>query len=667
MLLETLVVALTAKIDDFKKELGAADKEAESWSKGLGGKIAKFAGGAALAGATALAGAVAGIGTAAMGAWSDFDEASDALIHATGASGDALTEMENSVKNLYGSTAGLGVSMGDIGAVMGEVNTRTGQTGSDLEELTSTIMNFSRMTGTDGVAATAALTSVLGQFGEATANGSAYLNEMYGAGQLFGISFEELTAQLQKFGPQLQNMGFSLDESIGMLGQWEKAGVNSQSMLMGLSGASAKFAADGIPMQEGLQQTIDAIKNAGSETEALGIAYDVFGRKAGAEMVAAIKNGNMEFEAAAAAVAGTTSALDDASVRVLDFPDTWEMATKKITTALVPLGSSLAELIDAILPAVTKGIEWVVAAIGPLVSGLVDWGKWIVSVVQDGDKLQKWLGGAPAWIQTVVNAVRGIIDWFKSFGETMDAQATGRLAFFKDWVDQNMPRLQAIFQNVLGAIQGFWDTFGGSIMTIVDFVFNTIWTIIDTGLKNVMDLVSAVLQILSGDFEGGFNTIIGIVERTGAMLWDIMGGLVRTIVDAITQVDWLELGRNIIMGMINGITAMSSALWQAAKNVSQSLWDRMTGWWRTGSPSRKAEDGLGVPIGQGIGLGIESGIDMRAIDGAMNGVFEGAQFSGSAAVGGPTTNYVTITVQGGNRDETRDGVMDALRAVGVMA
>lgn len=666
MLLETLIVALVAESKGFSDGLKDADKEAEGWSKGMAGKVAKFAGGAALAGVTALAGAVTAVGAAAMSAWGEFDEASDALIHATGASGDALAEMEQSVKDLYGSTAGLGVTMGDIGAVMGEVQTRTGLTGDGLESLTSSIMNFSRMTGVDGVNATASLTRTMGDWGVSTENATSLLNQMYGAGQKFGITFDSLSGKLVQFGAPLRQMGFSLEESMAMLGKWEQEGVNTELVIGSLRIAAGKFADANVPLRDGLNQTMEAIKAAGSESEALSIAMDTFGARAGPDMAAAIREGRFEIEAAVEALQGTETALDDASERVLDFPDAWEMATKQVTTALVPLGTSLAELISAVLPALTGAIGWVVDALGPWIDRLSDLIGMLTRTVDEGKGFSGWLDRLPEPLRRVSDAIGGIIDWFRNLGGTISEQGTGKLSFLKDWVDQNLPRLQQIFEAVLGAIQGFWDTFGGSIMTVVDFVFGTIWTVIDTALKNVMDLVSAVLQILTGDFEGGFNTLIGIAERTVQTLRGIMQGLVGAIVDAVTQIDWLALGENIIMGMINGITNMSQRLWDAARSVSQNMWDRMTGWWQTGSPSRKAEDELGVPIAEGLMIGIGDGIDLSAIDASMGSVFEGMSLAQPVAAGA-TNNYITINVSGADREESRLGVLDGLRQAGMMA
>lgn len=689
-LLETLVVALTANAKDFKKGLDDADRDAEKWSSGIAGKVAKFAGGAALAGVTALAGATVAVGKAAMDAWGQFDEASDALINATGASGAALEEMEESVKRLYGSTAGLGVGMGVIGEVMGALKQRVNLTGADLEILTGTVMNFARMTGEDAVGATEALTRTMNAWGVEATAGDELLNQMYAAGQKFGISFSQLSEQVTRFAPQMQGMGLSLQESMGLLALWEQQGLNSQAMLMGLNTASAKFAEAGTPVRQGLEETIASIQNAGSETEALAIAYETFGQRAGGQMVKAIQDGNLSLASAVDLLGSTEGALDSASERVLDFPDTWEMAMKQITTALVPLGQSLAELIQAVLPALTRGIGWVVSAITPFIDGLISLGKYIGFTIESGDAMNDWLAHLPGPIQGVVRALGdmiawignlgsvveekgsrinqtlgGVIGWFGGLRDAITDQAGGALEFLRGWADQNLPRLQMIFQAVLGAIQGFWNTFGDSIMAVVDFVFGTVWTVIETALHNVMDLVSAVLQILTGDFEGGFDTILGIVERTGAMLWDIMRNLVGTIVDAVRSIDWVELGRSIIEGMINGITNLSQRLWDAARNVSQNLWDRMTGWWNTGSPSRKAERGLGEPIAQGIVKGIEGGVDLRAVDIAMRGVFEGMRFAAPETQANSTTNHVTIQIVANDQEQARLGVLAGLRQAGL--
>ena len=49
-------------------------------------------------------------------------------------------------------------------------------------------------------------------------------------------------------------------------------------------------------MKEGLKETIEAIKNSKSETEAMGIALEIFGAKKAPQMVDAIKRGALSFD-----------------------------------------------------------------------------------------------------------------------------------------------------------------------------------------------------------------------------------------------------------------------------------------------------------------------------------------------------------------------------------
>jgi hypothetical protein len=100
--------------------------------------------GVAAVGITALGVGLARVGMEAFGLASDFQNATSAIIVGTGASGQALAEMEQITKNLKGSTAGLGVEFGTLGAVVAEVNTRTGATGQTLEDFSTSVLELSR-------------------------------------------------------------------------------------------------------------------------------------------------------------------------------------------------------------------------------------------------------------------------------------------------------------------------------------------------------------------------------------------------------------------------------------------------------------------------------------------------------------------------------------------
>ena len=94
------------------------------------------------------------------------------------------------------------------------------------------------------------------------------------------------------------------------------------------------------------------------------------------------------------------------------------------------------------------------------------------------------------------------------------------------------------------------------------------------------------------------------------------GTAARKVWDAIKQVDWLQLGKDIIRGMIDGIGAMAGALWDAAVNIAKTALNAIKSFFGIASPSRLMRDEVGRWIPAGIAAGMEGGIKplTRAMD-----------------------------------------------------
>lgn len=230
-----------AALNELDKSLGGLRKQAGGLSSGLSGlgNVLKVG---LVAGAGAAAAALGAVGAAALGVAQEFDDAQDTLIAMTGASGAALDGMSASVVALHGTVAGLDRSMMDIAAVMGEVNTRTGATGPALDTFSAQILKMTRITGDDGVNAVQKITRVMGDWSVPLEESSGLMDKLFGAGQTFGIGLDSLAGKLVQFGAPLRQMGFGLDESIAMLGKWEKEGVNTELVIGSLRIAAGKFA-----------------------------------------------------------------------------------------------------------------------------------------------------------------------------------------------------------------------------------------------------------------------------------------------------------------------------------------------------------------------------------------------------------------------------------------
>lgn len=89
---------------------------------------------------------IAGAAAGAVTAWKEVDEAMDTVTTKTGASGEALEDMRQRVKNIAET---IPTDFQTAADAVGEVNTRFGATGDELEDLSSRFVQFAQLNGTD--------------------------------------------------------------------------------------------------------------------------------------------------------------------------------------------------------------------------------------------------------------------------------------------------------------------------------------------------------------------------------------------------------------------------------------------------------------------------------------------------------------------------------------
>lgn len=648
---------------ELKSGLGQADTEVTGWAKKLSGAIGGAAVGIAAAAGAALVGATIAVGKAAWDMGQEYDSALDAIINGTGASGEALDAMGQSVRNLKTSAAGLGVSMEQIGATLAEVNTRTGATGNELEKLTGDILQFSRLTGTDSVKNVQLLTRTMGDWGVSMEDSGDLLDTIYGAGQAFGIGVDSLAGKLVQFGAPLRQMGFSLEESAAMLGKWEKEGVNTELVIGSLRIAAGKFARENIPLQDGLRQTMAAIKSAATESEGLAIAMEVFGARAGPDMAAAIREGRFELDGAIEALRGTQGGLADAAARTIGFQESWDIAMAKLADALIPLGSKMEELGVKLMPLLVAAIEAVIAVITPLIGWIVDGIDALFGMAEANGELTGSFGEVANSLGAIFGpALERAQQLFGVVGEAVSRFVNQNLNFFSGWIAQNMPRIQQIVSNTLSAITGFWNTHGAAIVAAVQRYFGWImdfWSLI---FRTLLNIVQVFLQVLTGDWEGAGQTLQGIVRDWWTTLRRIFSDMIASIVELWRSVNWGGIGRAIVDGIWSGL---------------QSAWGGLQSWfqdrlrdWRNMLPFSEPKDpasplrGLSK-AGKAIVDQVRSGIE-RAADWALPDL-RMPQVAGAGA-GAPIS--ITINISGvadaeGAGRASRDGVLAALRAKGL--
>ena len=249
----------------------------------------------------------------------------------------------------------------------------------------------------------------------------------------------------------------------------------------------------------------------------------------------------------------------------------------------------------------------------------------------------------------------------------------GPLKYWQEWADANLPRLQQLFENILGGIQMFWSQHGDKIMLVIDTTFGNIWSVIDTVMRNIGDLVTLALQLLTGDFDGAGQTILGIVQRT----WDTISGVfertLSTIQTLISNIDWWGIGEAIMQGIGSGISNGAQYIVDAAESAAQRALQAAKSWLGIHSPSKKAADDVGEPFAEGVGIGATRGLRNLAgkIDAGLASIMGDISMPqpAMAGAGGRAPITIHITLQGGATYEdgraVGAGISDELRSRGL--
>ena len=284
------VVELAGAVDP---SLGKSLQQAQKTLGGIDLKAAAMGAAFVTAGVVAVK-AIADITKSLYDLGSQFDEAYDAIRIGTGATGDDLESLKDDFKDVYSSVP---TTMEDASKAIADYNTRLGVTGDVLSGLSSQAIAVSDMLGEDLNATIESSSQAFQQWNIDTNNMGKEMDYVFKVSQATGASFTGLMSNLKNYGPQMQELGFSFEQSAAMMGQLEKAGVRTDEIMGALKKSVGVFAEEGVSATEGFQKYYEAIKNAGDAAEATSLANEVFGKRAGSSVAAAIRNGTLELEA----------------------------------------------------------------------------------------------------------------------------------------------------------------------------------------------------------------------------------------------------------------------------------------------------------------------------------------------------------------------------------
>lgn len=287
----------------------------------------------------------------------------------------------------------------------------------------------------------------------------------------------------------------------------------------------------------------------------------------------------------------------------------------------------LADRMPELIPMAKEAIRTIMDALTKNLPIILQSGIDILLALAEGisDMLPELI---PAAIDCILTLVQGLLDnlpqIIQAAIDLIVALAFGLIDALPILMEKAPDIIQALVDGLLDAIPMLIDAAVELLMKLVDYLIDNIDLILTTGPKIIMKLA---------------DSLIGAIPK----LFDAAMKIPKAIAKKIIETDWLEVGKDIIRGIGDGLMNGVKSIGDTIKKVAGGIVDGFKNFFGIHSPSRLFRDEIGENLALGIGEGFteEMGTVERTMSRAMPDLTAAVQAPALGITSGARAGYAT--------------------------
>ena len=439
----------------------------------------------------------------------------------TGDASKALSQLGVDVYDAQGNMRGLNDIFKDLQTGM------EGMTNAQKDSIISTLFNK-----TDLTAANAMLSNCTDRWDELSAS---IENSAGACEDMYSIQLDNLDGDIKILQSGLSDLGISIYQDLN--GPLRSMTQLATGMVEELSAAYSEGGMEGMVGAIGgcLSEAVNVIAGYAPQVVSMGV-----------DLIGSFVQG----------IANNTGALADTAAQVLTvFINGLFSLVPQVLLAGIDIVTQLAASISSQLPTlITNGTQ----AITNFVNGIIQ-------------RLPTIISTALTLVQTLVNSISANAPQLIAAAvQLITSLLTGIAQMLPSLVQMGLQLILNLAQGLLSNLPLILQSAVQIIMSLVTGITQMLPMIIQSGIQLIISLIQGIIANLGNIAQAAIQIIItlatGLIQAIPQLVAAIPQ-LVGAIIDTILSTNWLDVGIQIIKGLIDGILSTGKSLWSAIKSL----------------------------------------------------------------------------------------------------